>query len=153
MQQQFLLDAMLGTLSTYLRMCGYDTLYALEDDLEGDDEIRTRTQSTNRTLLTRDRELARGTDDALLLHSLDIEDQLAELQVHGVRIELPTRTERCSVCNGRLSRLDPDRHPDHAPNDIATVWQCRECDQYFWKGSHWDRVQETINEIAANQSL
>jgi len=37
MAQRFLLDVMLGKLATYLRMCGYDTLYALEEDIEADD--------------------------------------------------------------------------------------------------------------------
>ena len=145
----FLLDVMLGKLATYLRMCGYDTLYALEADLEADEAIRERAQTTDRTLVTRDRELASRTDSAVLLESLDIEDQLAELQDHGISIELPTRPERCSVCNGRLGPLDPEQRPDHAPDDVAHVWQCRECDQYFWKGSHWERVQETINTLSA----
>ena len=149
MERRFLLDVMLGKLATYLRMCGYDTLYALEDDVGTDDAIHTRTQTTDRTLLTRDQELATRTDGAILLESRDIEDQLAELHHHGIRIELPTQPERCSVCNGRISHVDLEQHPDHAPDEIPNVWQCRECDQYFWKGSHWERVQETINDISA----
>lgn len=152
MARQFLVDAMLGKLVTYLRMCGYDTRYALDDGLEADDALRARTQSTNRTLLTRDRELASRTDNAILLESRDIKDQLAELHDHGIRIELPTRPERCSVCNGRLSQLDDAHHPDHAPNGIPHVWQCRDCDQCFWKGSHWERVQKTTEDIAATRS-
>jgi hypothetical protein len=31
---------------------------------------------------------------------------------------------------------------------VSHLWQCVECDQYFWKGSHWDRVQETIATIS-----
>lgn len=34
---RFLLDAMLGTLTTYLRMCGYDAAYALDHEIEADD--------------------------------------------------------------------------------------------------------------------
>jgi len=149
MEQRFLLDVMLGKLATYLRMCGYDTLYALDEGLEADDAIRARAQSTDRTLLTRDRELAAQTAGAILLESRDIEDQLAELRQHGIGIELPARPERCSVCNGPLTHLSPEKHPDHAPDEIATVWQCRACDQYFWKGSHWERIQETIDDISA----
>lgn len=149
MERQFLCDVMLGKLATYLRMCGYDTLYALEDDLEADDAIHARTQSTGRTLLTRDQELATRTDSAVLLQSREIAAQLAELHDHGIRIELPTRPNRCSVCNGCLNHLDSEHHPEHAPDEIPHVWQCRECDQYFWKGSHWERVRETIDTVSA----
>ncbi len=93
MERQFLLDVMLGKLATYLRMCGYDTLYALDIDLEGDDAIPARTQSTDRTLLTRDQELATRTDNAILLKTRNIEDQLAELHDHGIRLELPTQPD------------------------------------------------------------
>jgi uncharacterized protein with PIN domain len=147
MAHRFLLDVMLGKLATYLRMCGYDTQYALEADLEADDVIRKRAQSTDRTLLTRDRDLAGRTPNAVLLETRAIEGQLAELVDHGIAIELPTHPERCSVCNGRLDRAE--QHPEHAPDAVSHVWQCVDCDQYFWKGSHWDRVQETLATIPA----
>ena len=147
MEHRFLLDVMLGKLTTYLRMCGYDTLYAHEEGIEADDEIRTRAASTDRTMITRDRALAGRTDDAILLRSRDIEEQLSELYDHGIEIELPTYPDRCSVCNGRLVRLDPERRPEHAPDTVDRIWQCTECDQHFWKGSHWERVRETIATI------
>ena len=146
MAHRFLLDVMLGKLATYLRMCGYDTLYALEEGIEADDAVRKRAESTDRTVVTRDRELAAQTDDAILLASRDIEHQLAELHDQGIEIELPTEPERCSVCNGYVKSIDPNQRPEHAPGSVS-LWQCVNCDQYFWKGSHWDRVQETIATI------
>ncbi|MFW5973978.1 MAG: Mut7-C RNAse domain-containing protein, partial [Natrialbaceae archaeon] len=76
--ERLLLDVMLGKLTTYLRMCGYDAAYAHDVGLETDEAIRERAHSEGRTLLTRDRRLAAGTDDALLLESKEIEGQLAE---------------------------------------------------------------------------
>ena len=147
MTHRFLVDVMLGKLATYLRMCGYDTEYAQEEGIEADDAIRQRAQSTDRTLLTRDRELASRTDGAVLLDSRDIEGQLTELYDHGIAIELPTSPERCSVCNGRVDRINPDQRPDHAPDSVSDIWQCDDCDQFFWKGSHWERVEATIATI------
>ena len=148
MEHRFLLDVMLGTLTTYLRMCGYDTLYAHEAGIEADDEIRTRAATTGRTLVTRDRALAGRTDNAILLTSREVQEQLSELHDHGIGIELPTHPDRCSVCNGRLTRIDPEQRPEHAPDTVAHIWQCTECDQHFWKGSHWERVRETIATIS-----
>ncbi len=144
MAHRFLLDVMLGKLATYLRMCGYDTQYALEEGIEADDVIREHAQSTDRTVVTRDRDLATQSDDAILLASRDIEGQLAELADHGIEIELPTEPERCSVCNGRVDSIPTEHRPEHAPDTVSHLWQCEECEQYFWKGSHWDRVRETI---------
>lgn len=53
-----LCDVMLGSLATYLRMCGYDTTYALDRGVEADDRLLEIAHDENRTLLTRDRQLA-----------------------------------------------------------------------------------------------
>ncbi len=147
MERRFLLDGMLGKLVTYLRMCGYDTLYAQDEGIEADDVICERAESTGRTVVTRDRALAARTDDAVLLVSREIEGQLSELHGQGIEIELPTQPKRCSVCNGRVNPIDIEQRPEHAPDTVSHIWQCGACDQYFWKGSHWERVQETIATI------
>lgn len=142
MARRFLLDVMLGKLATYLRMCGYDAAYI--DVPDADDAISERATTTGRTLLTRDQELAFQTENVILLESREIAAQLAELQQQGIAIELPTEPDRCSVCNGHLNSVAFDQHPDHAPDAVDNVWQCGECEQCFWKGSHWERVRETI---------
>lgn len=148
MARRLLVDAMLGTLVTYLRMCGHDTMYVQEEGIEADDAIRERAAATDRTLITRDRELAARTADAVLLEVREVEAQLAALQANGIEIDLPTEPDRCSVCNGRVERIDPDERPDHAPDAVAHVWQCRECEQFFWKRSHWERMQATITDLS-----
>ncbi|MXR50573.1 hypothetical protein GRX03_02980 [Halovenus sp. WSH3] len=151
MSRRLLLDVMLGKLATYLRMCGYDTLYAQEEGIEADDALAALAESEGRTLVTRDQELAERTDGAALLSSREIEDQLAELHEQGFRIELPDQPERCSVCNGRVRALGEDEsRPGHAPDGIEEIWQCRDCEQYFWKGSHWDRVTEVVGSADSN---
>jgi len=147
MEQRFLVDVMLGKLATYLRMCGYDTLYAQEEGIEADDAIRERAQTTGRTLLTRDQTLAAQTEGAICLTATAIAPQLTELHEQGIPIALPTTPERCSLCNGGVTQIDSSQYPDHAPDTVERVWQCTGCDQYFWKGSHWERVQETIAAV------
>lgn len=147
MGPRLLCDVMLGKLTTYLRMCGYDTQYAHEEGVESDDAIRTLAASTGRTIVTRDRALVEQADDAVLLASRQIEGQLAELHDHGIDITLPAEPERCSVCNGRTTARRPEQRPEHAPDTVSNIWQCEECDQYFWKGSHWERVRETISSV------
>ncbi len=143
--EQFLLDVMLGKLATYLRLCGYDTVYAQEEGIEADDALKQYAESEQRRLVTRDQELAARTDGALLLETRDVADQLAELAAYGIAVELPTEPQRCSVCNGRVRTLgDEEQRPEHAPDDIDPIWQCRACDQHFWKGSHWERMGDIV---------
>ena len=146
--EQFLLDVMLGKLATYLRLCGYDTVYAQDEGIEADDLLRRRAESSGRVLVTRDKELAARTDGALLLETRDVAEQLAELAAHGVSIGLPEEPERCSVCNGLVRTLgDEEQRPDHAPDEIEALWQCRACDQHFWKGSHWERMRDIVSSV------
>jgi len=145
MTERLIVDVMLGKLATYLRMCGYDTLYAQEEGIEADDAIKRLAEREDRTLLTRDRELADRTESAILLRTREIDAQLRELTEHGFSIDLPKAPERCSVCNGRVSALETaQQRPEHAPDGIDEIWQCRACEQYFWKGSHWEQVSAIV---------
>ena len=143
---RLLCDAMLGKLATYLRMCGYDAAYALDDGLTADEAVLDRLRDSGRTLVTRDRSLASRAPEAVLLTEREIDDQLCELAAAGFELDLADRPDRCGVCNGLLEAVDDDeRTPEYAPDpaDIA-VWRCVDCGQHFWKGSHWDDVAETL---------
>lgn len=138
------LDVMLGKLTTYLRMCGYDTAYALDRSVEDDDTILELAQREERTLITRDERLAERRDNAILLESLDVTDQLRELRERGFDLSL-SHPVRCSSCNGRLTRTDGES-PDHAP-DGKRIWRCENCGKRFWKGSHWESVEQTLADL------
>ncbi|MFW5929659.1 MAG: Mut7-C RNAse domain-containing protein, partial [Halobacteriota archaeon] len=113
----YLADLMLGRLTTYLRMTGYDVEYAGDLNLDSDDDVLDYLDETGRTLLTRDRELSRRADDAVLLESLDVEAQLCELADSGFDLRLTT-PDRCSRCNGRL-----EKDADAGPPDVGRAWR------------------------------
>jgi len=145
---RFLCDAMLGKLATYLRMCGYDTAYALDREVEADDAVRELARDEDRRLLTRDAALAARTAAAIRLTARDIEGQLDELREAGVPLSLPERPRRCGRCNGPLAPVDASTAtPADAPDPAETdVWQCRRCGGHFWMGSHWDDVRRRLND-------
>ena len=148
--RRFLLDTMLGKLATYLRMCGYDSAYTLDDGIEDDDTILARLRGSDRTLLTRSRALAARADDSILVESRAVEDQLRELAAAGLELSLADDPSRCGVCNGRVDRVEHDeRTPEYAPDPAEVdIWRCVDCGQHFWQGSHWDDVAETLSELA-----
>lgn len=144
-----LLDVMLGKLATYLRMCGYDAAYALDRNEEADDRLLAMAREEDRLLITRDAELARRADDrGLLLESKRIGDQLRELASAGFELAL-TEPTRCSACNAELLAVESrESTPEYAPDpDAVRVWRCPNCEQYFWEGSHWESVAETLSGI------
>jgi uncharacterized protein with PIN domain len=145
----FLVDAMCGTLATYLRFCGYDAAYALDRGVEADDEVLALAEAEDRTLVTRDAALAeRAGDRGLLLTSRDVADQLTELAEAGLDLSVADRPSRCGDCNGPLEPVPADAStPAYAPDPETTPqWRCRRCGRHFWKGSHYERVAETLSE-------
>jgi len=146
---RLLLDVMLGRLSSYLRMCGHDTAYALDRGIEADDRIAALAREEDRTLLTRDRALADRVAGSILLEARNHREQLRELRAAGVGLELEASSRaRCGRCNGRLERLPADaERPAYVPDDEPAVWRCVDCDRLFWRGTHWDRVAETLADL------
>ncbi|MFB6218418.1 MAG: Mut7-C RNAse domain-containing protein [Halobacteriaceae archaeon] len=145
---RFLADAMCGRLATYLRMCGYDTAYALDRGVEADDALAALAREEDRRLVTRDRGLAERVEGAVLLTSRDIEGQLRELRAVGVDLLL-SDPSRCSACNGQLDRIPGDAStPEYAPDPaLERVWCCANCGQFYWKGSHWNDVEGRLADL------
>lgn len=145
---KLLVDAMCGGIVSYLRMCGHDAAYALDCGVEDDEALADLASAESRTIVTRDRALAGIAANAILLESKETEGQLRELADAGVDIELSDRPERCGRCGDSLRCVAAETTPEDVPDpDEEDVWQCRRCGQFFWMGSHWDRVAETIARI------
>ena len=133
----------------HLRVCGYDTAYALDRETGADDEIAALAEREDRRLVTRDIELADRIDDALCLRSRDVIAQLAELADAGIDLDIAEEPTRCGRCNGRLRLVPPETETqEYAPDPAETdCWRCRSCGQLFWKGSHYDRMKETLENV------
>lgn len=152
---RIVLDVMVGGLTSILRMVGYDTAYALEDDAEADEAILEIAETEDRVVITRDRQIGERYDETVLLESKPTDDQLRELHDAGfvLRLDEPTR---CSTCNGDVALLEDEEarsvaesgRPTDGPDPTEEpVWQCRDCGQFYWKGSHWDDVRRRLLEI------
>jgi uncharacterized protein with PIN domain len=146
---RLVLDAMLGKLATYLRMCGYDTTYALDRDAEADDDVLDIAEREDRLVITRDSDLATRAPESVLLSEREIEDQLRELADAGFRLSLAPEPDYCGVCNSPVEEVDPvEPTPEYAPSaGDERVWRCTDCGQHFWKGSHWASVEATLEDV------
>jgi len=146
---RLLLDAMCGGIRAHLRMCGHDAAYALDRGVEADDCLLALARDEDRRLVTRDRELAEHAEESVLLTERETEDQLRELAAAGVSLALDPSPTRCGRCNGPLAAVDAaESTPEYAPApDETGVWRCADCGGYFWRGSHWDAVRETLSGL------
>lgn len=157
MAPRFLLDGMLGSLARWLRILGYDTLYHVDMD---DDELRNEAMRTDRILVTRDEELYKKTKktevESAFIQSVHIMNQLEEL-TKSLSISLIPLNTRCPRCNGGLVPIEKDQVEEKIPVESFKVfddfWNCSECNAVYWKGSHWIKIEETLNRIADSKSL
>lgn len=148
---RFIADAMLGRLTRWLRILGYDTAY---EKLISDDVLIERALREDRWLLTRDGHLAqrkvlRGRHT--LIVSDDLDGQLRQLR-QDLKIELAAnhqRGYRCADCNVVLTSLAHDRAVPLVPPFVAQQYreffQCPRCRRVFWPGTHW---QDLLHRLA-----
>lgn len=150
MRHRFLVDGMLGSLTRWLRISGYDAEYRREAD---DDILIEEASRTGRVLLTRDRELAHRANkrgmEAFLVEGEDDVAQLGNLAA-ALGLELAPSCSRCPKCNGPLTRVEKDQVQDRVPGAsleaFDAFWMCGICGGVYWRGSHWDQIVSTLEE-------
>jgi len=158
---RFVTDRMLGKLSTWLRILGYDTVYAADLDVKGDEDrfIVTLAEREGRILLTRDRGMIREAKRRGIQHVYvrdgEVMEQLKELLHHRIDINLEPVPRRCSICNGELRKVKEGEEAmllakSYVPRDKigkTEFWVCNNCGRIYWKGSHWLNMRARLNDV------
>ena len=149
---KFILDTHLGRLARYLRLFGFDTYY--RNDYE-DEHLARISSEQKRVLLTRDRELLKRGEVVYgyCPRSTRPQEQLLEvLRMHNLR-GLLSPFSRCMHCNGFLYKVIKDEVIEELPPRAAVHFdefsKCPDCAKIYWRGSHFDRMCEFIDEIIA----
>ena len=149
---KFMADGMLGKLTRWLRLAGYDVAYVGDLKLppeRQDDELIARAKSVKRMLLTSDLALykrARKADvKTLLVTSDDVVSQLAEVskRIRHI-IEITPESSRCPVCNGLLVLVNRAEIIGLVPATVIKThnefWRCTKCKKIYWLGTHWKTI-------------
>lgn len=147
---RFILDNHLGKLATYLRILGIDTLY--QNDFQ-DDEIVSIITSDERILLTRDRRLLmrREVNFGYCVRQDNPKKQLIEVVGKFNLDLLISPLKRCLNCNHKLIPIDKSS-VIHRLEPLTKLYyeefhKCPECDQVYWKGSHYKNMLELIHQV------
>lgn len=147
---RFVLDNHLGKLAIYLRMLGLDTLY---ENYFQDDLLAEIACSRYRILLTRDRELLKRKNIkyGCWIRSLDPNQQLQEIFKKYKLNENLSPFNRCLKCNTKFQKIEKDlivgRLEPLTQKYYHEFYYCDHCDQVFWKGSHYQRMNEFITSF------
>ena len=148
---KFIVDAMLGDLARWLRMLGYDTIYAKSMP---DSRIIELARRDERIVLTRDhalfyKALKKGIR-ALVVSGHDTAERLAQVARRiGIRLYLDPDLTRCPLCNASLARVPKSSVKGRVPPIVyeryTEFWICTGCGQVYWRGSHWRGIEEILN--------
>jgi hypothetical protein len=149
-EPRFILDNHLGRLAVYLRMLGFDSLY--RNDFQ-DEELAQIAYEQERILLTRDRHLLMRNQvtRGYWLRSKKPHEQLAEIVRRYDLSSLVAPFRRCMRCNGLLQPIEKVKVLDRLQPLTRLYFDdfrmCIECQQIYWKGSHYERMQELIEQV------
>lgn len=147
---RFVLDAHLGRLAAYLRMMGFDTLY--RNDYP-DDELAEISHHEQRVLLTRDIGLLKR---SLVIYGYFVRETKPRRRLKEIidRFDLAPYVvpfKYCMKCNGLLHAVAKADVVDMLPHDTSQFYdefhQCGSCQQVYWKGPHYQRMQDMIQDV------
>lgn len=158
-RMKFIVDRMLGRLTTWLRLLGYDAVSASDfDRINGEDDFLLDIAEGERILITRDRTLkSKAERRGIRICFIDsdmVMEQLEEVHSH-YNFDLTPRMIRCTICNSLIRRQrveDEDmlKKEDYVPDrlmDVIDFWVCDNCGQVYWKGSHWEDIYKRLEKL------
>ena len=150
---RFVLDTHLGRLAAYLRLFGFDTLYRNDYD---DPTLASISVKEHRILLTRDKQLLmrKQITHGYYVRAIQPRRQLPEVLSRFDLYKTQQPFTRCMHCNGKINPVTKEEIEPHLlPRTKAwydKFWQCAQCKKIYWKGSHYQRIQQLL--VASNEN-
>lgn len=152
---KFIVDSMLGKLSKWLRILGYDTIY---DAGMSDEQLFFQAHLERRVLLTRDNELAgrMNPHNRLFIFSEEVREQVKQVLV-TYHLEPGDKIfTRCTLCNSLVEPIEKEliqgKVPDYIYETVDEFVQCKTCHKIYWPGSHLKGVRKILHEIQETDS-
>lgn len=143
---------MLGKLTRWLRMLGQDVEYSGSMD---DKELIRKAKKERRILLTRDLELyqqaaAKGVEASLVEGATEAEKLAKLAKRFKFKLEIDVTVSRCPKCNTPIRFVPKEaiigKIPKTTSHNYNEFWECPGCEQIYWRGAHWKRIDKTLRE-------
>lgn len=155
LENRFVLDVHLGKLANQMRLLGFDTLY---QNNYLDEELAQISHQEQRFLLTRDLALLKR---SIVIYGYWIRSKNPESQLKEVLNRFHLFSEispfkRCLRCNGLITSVDKNSIQEQlkplTKEHYQEFYQCSECSQIYWRGSHYPKLQNLIEKICQSFS-
>ncbi|MFX1477137.1 MAG: DUF5615 family PIN-like protein [Promethearchaeota archaeon] len=158
---KFLLDAMLGKLARFLRIFGYDTIYAndlisiFNLDPVPDQKLIEYAEKDNRIIITKDYPLHKQySEKSIFLEGKGVYNYLAQLNERlGLKFEFNIKQARCSNCNSTLKKVEDKKSIknlvlEETFTHYNEFYQCKnlKCNKIYWKGSHIEDIEKRLEK-------
>jgi uncharacterized protein len=146
----FVADGHLGKLVRNLRLFGFDVAYDPQAD---DPQLLRVMERENRALLTRDRRLLMHAvvKTGYYPRSQNADEQTVEVTRRFNLLDSIAPFTRCIRCNGPLrnvSKAEIVERLEPLTNIYYEQFQrCADCEQIYWPGSHFSKLQERLEKI------
>lgn len=147
---RFVLDTHLGRLAGYLRMLGFDTIYSNDCS---DEELAKISSEGKRILLTKDRGLLKRNivTHGYYVRGTQPREKLIEVLRRFDLLQQVQPFTRCIRCNGLLEHVTKEEVLHLLPPKVKAGYdafrRCQECEQIYWKGTHYERMQQFIQHV------
>ncbi|MFX1419592.1 MAG: DUF5615 family PIN-like protein [Promethearchaeota archaeon] len=158
---KFLVDSMLGKLVRFLRIFGYDTIYA--NDLVDyfkinpvpDEMLIDYARKNSRIIITKDLPLYNSfKENSIFLKGEGIYNYLHYLnEQFGLEFKFNFTQARCSLCNSKLGKVtDKSIIKDDVLKETYKhydeFFQCSnlQCKKVYWQGSHIEDIEYKLGK-------
>ena len=78
-------------------------------------------------------------------------DRWAQFAAVLKEVPLPRCDPRCMSCGEELERIDKEQFREELPlrtyEWLDEFWRCKACEQFFWKGTHWQDIAGKLDEV------
>ncbi len=157
---KFLADAMLGKLTRFLRIFGFDTIYAndlidyFQLDPVPDEKLIEYAKRNGRIIITKDYVLYKHyREKSIFLRGEGIYNYLKQLNKQcGLKFKFNLRRARCSICNSQLQRVENKNLIkklvlEETYNNYDEFYQCLnlQCKKIYWQGSHIEDIEYKLS--------
>ena len=157
MRPKFIVDLNVGKLAKRLRIMGYDALFINGLD---DNELVRIALKEGRVLLTKDSGILRrgvaftGKLKVVLMRDDDVREQLHQV-VQTLKLEQDSNPfSLCLECNQPLIPRQKEEVRDLVPlyvfKNQDQYMECPSCHRIYWRGTHWQRMTQELQELIGN---
>lgn len=151
---QFVLDTHLGRLATYLRLLGFDSVYATN---RNDSELARISHDEGRILLTRDTGLLKRNEVVYgyFVRATNLIRQAIEVVRRFDLFRLISPFRRCLRCNSELISVSKDSILERLELKTRQHYDefrtCPSCNRLYWQGSHYDHMRRLVERIVSEK--